>query len=170
MKNPIRSLCITALALLTSACIADLNPIVPEGTSKIHLTGNYWSPNNPRVKARGDIFGGESPYTIWVQRITDAGNGSVMFDRSQTPRSVIDSVYVSVPPGTYTVEYTCFLMGRNGERVANLNTRPVTLTAKSGEKYNVGIYDVTTERTANFGGPADVPAGTCLLSYVERAL
>ena len=170
MKNSFLVLTIAVLSLLTSACVVrDLLP-VPDGISQIHLTGNHWSPNNPAMQSMGAAFGKESPYTITVQRITDSRTGEAVFDRSQTPRSLIDSVYADVAPGAYRVEYTCVLTGYQGAQVANLPTQPVMVSTRTGKRYNIGIYSVTRDATADFGGGVKVPAGACALSFVERSL
>lgn len=170
MKNLTLPLLLATLSLLTSACVVrDLLP-VPDGISQIHLTGNHWSPNNPAMQAQGASFGKESPYTITVERITDSANGQVVFDRSQTQRSVIDSVYADVAPGSYRVEYSCVLTGYPGAHVSNLSTQSVMVSTRNRKRYNVGVYNVTRERTANFGGDVNVAAGTCMLSFVERSL
>lgn len=163
-------LLITLAALLTTGCVVrDLLP-VPGGISQIHLTGNHWSPNSPAMKAMGARFGKESPYTITVQRITNPVSGQVVFDRAQTPRSLVDSVYADVPPGNYRVEYTCVLSGYKGARILNLDTQPVMVTTREKKRYNVGIYAVSGDRYVNFGGDINVPAGLCALSFVERSL
>jgi len=156
-------------AAVTGGCVRDLLP-VPDGISQIHLTGNHWSPNNPSMQALGASFGKESPYTITVQRIVDAHSGVEVFNRAQSPRSLVDSVYADTSPGNYVVEYHCVLLGYKGEKVADLATRPVGLSTRSGKRYNIGVYAVSDERTVNFGGAAKLPAGTCALSFVERSL
>lgn len=170
MKNLTFSLILATLSLLTSACVVrDLLP-VPAGISQIHLTGNHWSPNTPFMQSIGANFGKESPYTITVQRISDGSNGQIVFDRSQTPRSLIDSVYADVAPGNYQVEYSCELSGYQGAHIANLRTQPVMVSTRTGKRYNVGVFNVTREAWADFGGDVKVPAGTCTLSFVERSL
>jgi hypothetical protein len=170
MKNLTLPLILATLSLLTSACVVrDLLP-VPAGISQIHLTGNHWSPNGPGMQAMGATFGKQSPYTITVQRITDASSGQIVFDRSQTPRSLVDSVYADVVPGSYQVAYTCELSGYQGARIADLRTQPVMVSTRLKKRYNVGVLNVTNERTADFGSGVRVPAGTCVLSFVERSL
>lgn len=170
MKKLLFPLLLATVPLLTSACmVRDLMP-VPDGISQIHLTGNHWSPNNPAMQAQGAMFGKESPYTITVQRIVDSANGQAVFDRSATQRSLGDSVYADVAPGTYGVEYSCVLSGYQGAQVATLATVPVTVSTRNRKRYNIGVYSVSRERVADFGGMAKVPAGTCTLSFVERSL
>lgn len=170
MKKLYIPILLTLASVLTSACVVrDLLP-VPEGISQIHLTGNHWSPNTAFMQSIGATFGKESPYTITVQRITDGANGQLLFDRSQTPRSLVDSVYADVPPGTYRVEYTCVLSGYQGAHIANLPTLPVMVSTRLRKRYNVGVFNVTNERWADFGSGVRVPAGTCALSFVERSL
>jgi len=169
MKFPLTKIVLLTAAMATAGCVRDLLP-VPEGVSQIHLTGNHWSPNNPAMQAMQASFGKESPYTITVQRIVDAQSGVEVFNRAQSPRSLVDSVYADVAPGNYFVEYSCVLTGYKGEKVADLATKPVALTTSSRKRYNVGIYAVTAERTVSFGGAARLPAGSCALSFVERNL
>jgi hypothetical protein len=144
--------------LFTSGCALtkDLLP-PPKDTSQIHLTGDHWSPKSPRLQGQFTPYGKTSPFTITVLQIVDA-SGRTLFDRSSSPRSPLDSVFLDVPAGTYTVNYVCHVGPYPGRMVS---TGSEQINTQLGTRYVVGVYDVVDDPSL----PAQHSARTRCTAY-----
>lgn len=127
------------VTLCGCATVADLLP-PPKHVAQIHLSGDHWSPKSPRLQGQNAPFGKTSPFTITVVRVTD-DSGRSLYDRNNgdTRLPLLDSVFLDVPQGQYTVHYVCHVGSYPG---LSITADSIRLAAVEGLRYIVGVYDV----------------------------
>ncbi|WP_421794259.1 hypothetical protein [Hydrocarboniphaga effusa] len=128
---------LVAFGLSGCAMTKDLLP-PPKDVSQIHLTGDHWSPKSPKMRGQLAPFGKTSPFTITVMQVVDS-SGRVAFDRNTSSRSLLDSVFLDVQPGRYTVNYVCHVGSYPGQPISQGSAQ---VDAQLGIRYVVGVFDV----------------------------